>query len=446
MPKSYSYHQAKSGAQAGSWVACHAEKACRNNGVHIPTEKMKELQTLLKRTTGEHFPMRKVTEGMVDTFLGDESKIITEESEGVPEEQRYPIDNAIVKDGIKVYNSLLGTRMRDLEKAREAIVNKYPTLSDMETSKELLHKMVENRGVTLEEEDQVNFLSRNYAHFNLSRIISAETQEEYEEKAEAFKKATESDSGLCTIPKWDDEVADYYDDYYDAGYDDTESFQIRVWKTYETTPAEQQEAKKVVAKEELKEAYKIASSEHMPTWALATKPWFRNNYNVDRAIRAADQAKTRNTNLSKKLAKQIISVSKARTDINMYAAHMNETNNVIANATAELKKTQTPIVREALNTLISEKQNTVADYKARITRLEKANPVTKLAKLAEQLKEADAAAKNLPEEVKLAQTTQAVEWLTQRFPSTNVSVKRRAAAAWVKNHPEIIKDFLKLKD
>ena len=48
MPRTNSLHKAATGRLAGQWVGCPAQVSCRNGGVHISRDDMRDLKNALK--------------------------------------------------------------------------------------------------------------------------------------------------------------------------------------------------------------------------------------------------------------------------------------------------------------------------------------------------------------------------------------------------------------
>lgn len=448
---STSLHQAASGAKKGEWVACNAELNCRNQGsTHISHEKMKELKTALKNSTGKFFPMNKITLNMVDSFLkAEEKEISVEEAKDIPEEDRYPKDDAMLKASVRDYNAIMGTRLRNSDKVRETVIRKYEEIGEVSTEQNILAGFITQRGGPLPPMATVYATLKN-GIIGVNYSIQASDEEEYNAQVRVAEENL-SNEGLSdtTVSSWEDMNSDYYEyeDPDDYGYDET--LYTTLTKSYITPDDVKNELDRVNKKAALSEPYQIAKSEHMPAWALTRPSYFASGLSgpqsAERAMAKVNSLERTNATAITNLKKRIDTMDKAASDLNVSISYEEELGSKIKNAQTELNRTTEPLMREALISLIKEKKGVlkVAQGKNKVLR-GKSNPAKRAAAVTEleKLKKSSA---NLTESTQEIKRAAALEWLTARYPSTNRSVKERAAKAWLKNHPGAVEDFMGFK-
>ncbi len=433
MPRTNSLHKASSGKLAGQWVGCPAQVACRNGGVHISRDDMRDLKNALKEHTGRFIPMGEITADDAKKYLD-----ALEETPKTVEEEKNPIkdykDNFsadVVKKNISDINFITKGRARSLDSARTQIVEQYEEVANALPTDTVLSNLYRNvAGATTTE-----VYSLKVTDGQLVATDSIEVEEdEYDAKVQEILASAKTPDSY-SAPSWED--AEYLDDDPYDYYDDYETYvkQITITRNFKLTAEQEQQYLDAKKKSDLSKLYPIASDKAFPSWALTGHV-----YGQSGQIKNEIDRITRTTNRDLTEAQRKYDVAHAKVAVaQRRQADVTALTRKIDEATRLRDATNNPVSVDALNRYIKAETTKKVNAERAYNTAARASTPEKLESLRQNIEVAyraqQDAAVNAAGDLR---KKYAIEWLTERFPARNGNVRRASARAWVREHPEVV--------
>ena len=437
MPRINSLHKAATGRLAGQWVGCPAQVSCRNGGVHISRDDMRDLKNALKEHTGRFVPMGEITAEDASKYLEALEILPTavEKDKGPVTDYKNSFSADVVKNNISRLNSLTGGRARSLDAARIQVVEQYEAVADALSPEEVVSGLYESVGGDPKGQDFSN-VKVSGGVLTVTNLIEGEYKGEYQDRLrEVLGFAREPDS--FNAVSWEDAEYttdpysyDYFDDY------DEEEKEGTVTRNFTITEEQQKQYTDAMKKKGLSKFYPVAADESFPSWALNGGV-----YGQSAQVKNKISILTRSAGREFEAAQKKYDAAYAK--VRVAQRRLAEVN-VLTRKIDEAKRVRETmggdeVTVEALDLYVkSVGAKKVAAEKAYNIAARASTPA-KLDVLRQKRDDAYRGQQAVAVEAAGALYMKyAVEWLTERFPARNGNARRAAARAWVREHPEVV--------